>query len=87
MNKPTLAVANVGDLDSSLILQVTSDKVQLLEFDAVLEIFHLSGQWSPESGKQITLASISPTQVLLALDGGTVVLLGLDKSRNMTVLS
>lgn len=87
MDSPTLAVANVGDQNSSLIVQVVSNQAQILEFDGVLETFHRVSKWSPDNGREITLVSASSTQILLAIGSGQVVLLGLDKNQNLTALS
>lgn len=81
MNKPSLAIANVGDESSSLVLQVMSDKVQLLEHDSVLETFHRVKDWQPD--REIEVVSISSKYALVGLSDGKVNLLSLEATPMM----
>lgn len=52
-------------------IQVIPKAVMLLNMD----IYMVVAQWVPEQGQEIILADISPSQICVALSGGTVVLL------------
>ncbi|EMD31691.1 hypothetical protein CERSUDRAFT_109269 [Gelatoporia subvermispora B] len=100
---PTLAVANIprrvstnasgrvssSYVDSSLVIQVTPEKITLLEYGAALGLFSLVGEgWDPKSQgaiggrRRIVAADVNASQIVVGLDGGKVCLLNLaDNSR------
>lgn len=77
--------------DSSCIVQVTAGAVTLVEYDSQLEMFHRVGpSWTPGSqesawmGRRIVAASINPSQIVVALSGGAVVLLNLNDDGHLS---
>ncbi|EJC97967.1 uncharacterized protein FOMMEDRAFT_162310 [Fomitiporia mediterranea MF3/22] len=60
-------------VSSSYVVQVSRDSVILLNTRTGLR----EDQWSPGPGNKIVLADISPSQICVAISGGTVVLLNL----------
>ncbi|KDQ62210.1 hypothetical protein JAAARDRAFT_121297 [Jaapia argillacea MUCL 33604] len=92
---PSLAVSNVSRRsiqsgrstygDSPWIVQVTREKVVLVEFDANLGSFSATGeQWFSTKlpgnlvEREILAASVNANQIVVALTGGTLILLNLD---------
>ncbi|OBZ68977.1 DNA damage-binding protein 1 [Grifola frondosa] len=71
-------------VDSSLVVQVTPEGVKLLEYDPALRLFSSVDEWSPEkhnplwAGREIVAAGVNPSQFVLGLSGGRLVLLNLD---------
>ncbi|KAG2010117.1 pre-mRNA-splicing factor rse1, variant 2 [Coprinopsis cinerea AmutBmut pab1-1] len=89
-DQPTVALANVRKRvsverksvyrDCNWVVQVTDNVVNLLEHDVVLGGFNKRASWSPPSSVaprpvEIVAADINPTQVVLALSGGRLVVL------------
>lgn len=69
-------------VDSALVVQATPKGIKLVEYDATLGTFNLVGEWKPEqvAGKQpreVIAASLNASQFVVALSGGTLVLLNL----------
>ncbi|KAI0917003.1 hypothetical protein AcV5_007593 [Taiwanofungus camphoratus] len=100
---PTLALANIprrvvtssggrsisSYVDSSLIAQVTSEKVRLVEYDAALGLFSPMGDdWDPNKlmGRSIVAASVNASQFVLGLSGGRLALLNLGENTQFKVL-
>lgn len=72
-------------IDSCYVVQVTARGVLLVEHDADLQIFNKVGDiWLPEMQnilwrhREIVAASLTPSQIVIALSGGGVALLNLD---------
>ncbi|KAI0335819.1 hypothetical protein GY45DRAFT_705258 [Cubamyces sp. BRFM 1775] len=72
-------------VDSSLIVQITPEGVQLVEFDPTLGTFSVTGTgWFPKklpdanfAGKDVVAGAMSPSQFVVGLSGGRLVLLNL----------
>jgi hypothetical protein len=84
-DQPTLALGNVSKREqpvggratyhnSSFIVQITPNKVLLLELSAMNEYAQVA-QWTPEPGGRIIAASINATQVALGLSGKKILVL------------
>jgi DNA damage-binding protein 1 len=84
-NSPTLAFGNVARrvidangkssyVNSSLVVQVTSRAVFLLEYDMMMGTYIRHAHWEKER-TEIVAASVNPAQVILALNGGVLVAL------------
>ncbi|OSD07132.1 hypothetical protein PYCCODRAFT_1449240 [Trametes coccinea BRFM310] len=81
-------------VDSPLVVQITSEGVQLLEYDATLSNFSAVGQgWFPKklgdtglAGKEIVGAAMSPSQFVVGLSGGRLVLLNLGTNDALQLL-
>lgn len=74
-------------LDSGLVVQVTDAEVIVLDYDETLGTHAIVDRWTPGQdggvqGSQIVGASMSPSQVALALTGGILLLCNLDDKRN-----
>lgn len=94
-NQRTLSLANIprrvmqqggsSYVDSSLVVQITSQGLNLVEYDAVLDTFtkvgdgwYLRQQEDPEwKTREIVTAAVNPSQFAIALSGGTVLLFNL----------
>lgn len=69
--------------DSAYVVQITPKSVNLFEYDSTLQTFNRVGtEWIPEQGgsrrpPEIVAASVNASQFVVALSGGTVVLLNL----------
>ncbi|GJE83978.1 DNA damage-binding protein 1 [Phanerochaete sordida] len=103
-NVPTIAVANIPlratqqgtstYVDSSLVVQVTSHGLNLVEYDPALGSFSKVGNgWSLQQQpnplwkvKEIVAASINPSQFAVALNGGSVLLFNLSPDRQITLI-
>ncbi len=74
------------------MVQVTPKSVNLLEYDATLKTFNRVGAgWTPEQGsnkrpREIVAASVNASQFVVALSGGTVVLLNLGYDDQLNVV-
>jgi DNA damage-binding protein 1 len=96
-SSPTLAASNVARRlrnhtgrtsyeDSSLVVQVTEEKVLLLEYDDVLQTHTVLTSWSPDeqgeewAGRKIVVASLNPSQFVLGLSRKRLVLLNLSEN-------
>jgi DNA damage-binding protein 1 len=94
---PTLAALNVARRlknyagrtsyeDSSLVVQVTEEKVLLLEYDDVLQTHSVLTSWSPDeqgeewAGRKIVAAALNPSQFVLGLSRKRLVLLNLSEN-------
>ncbi|KXS13000.1 hypothetical protein M427DRAFT_100883 [Gonapodya prolifera JEL478] len=65
-SSPSLLLATMA---ADCVLQVTPEAVVLADKDMAMKL----AEWTPEGGAHITAAACSPTQVVVALAGGTVV--------------
>ena len=69
--------------DSAYVVQITPKSINLFEYDNTLQTFNRVGtEWVPEQGggrrpPEIVAASVNASQFVVALSGGTVVLLNL----------
>ncbi|KAI0084181.1 CPSF A subunit region-domain-containing protein [Irpex rosettiformis] len=69
--------------DSAYVVQITPKGINLLEFDTILGVFNRVGAgWTPEQGsskrpREIVAASVNASQFVVALNGGTIILLNL----------
>ncbi|KAL6302826.1 mono-functional DNA-alkylating methyl methanesulfonate N-term-domain-containing protein [Sparassis latifolia] len=98
---PTLAVRNIprrvtttntgrstsSYVDSSLVVQVTPEKVHLVNYDQALGLFSVVGTgWDPNSAhpahrqRSIVAADLNASQFVVGLSGGRLVLLNLGES-------
>ncbi|KAI0372253.1 hypothetical protein BV20DRAFT_991870 [Pilatotrama ljubarskyi] len=72
-------------VDSPLVVQITPEGVRLVEYDAALQTFSPVGEgWYPKmlgdssfAGKEVVAAAMSPSQFVVGLTGGRLVLLNL----------
>ncbi len=99
---PTLALSNIARrvtktaggrttssyADSSLVVQVTNQCINLLEFDEALGLYHLTGEpWTPQGhddtwrGREIVAASVNASQIVIGLSGGRLALLNLNEAK------
>jgi DNA damage-binding protein 1 len=94
-NQPTLALANVMQRvpgmsgasaygDSSFVVQVTPVGISMLEMDLELGTTSFTGSLILEEstawrGRRVVAASVNPSQVVIALDGGLIASFGLDE--------
>lgn len=103
-DQSTLALSNVPArvsqhgrptyVDSSLVVQVTPQGINVVEYDAVLGTFSKIGNgWNVQQqsnplwrSREIVAASINPTQVAIGLSGGAVILFGLNERTELVVL-
>lgn len=104
---PTLALSNVAKRvtktvagrttssygNSSLIVQVTSQSVNVLEFDEGLGLFNAVGvPWTPQghdpvwSGREIVAATVNASQIVLGLSGGRLALLNLNEANQLQLI-
>lgn len=71
--------------DSPLVVQVTPKRVVLVEYDATLDVHRVVSEWAPSdqgvtwSGREIVLASVNSSQIVLALKRGRVAVLNLNE--------
>ncbi|GLB38302.1 putative CPSF A subunit region [Lyophyllum shimeji] len=90
-NLPTLAFGNVTHrvkgpsgkanyLNSQLVVQVTRQGATLLQYDVATGLFQQVAGWTL-NGLQVVAASVNPSQVLLALNGGRLVCLGMEDGK------
>jgi DNA damage-binding protein 1 len=99
---PTLAASNVARRlrnhtgrtsyeDSSLVVQVTEEKIILLEYDDVLQTHNVLTSWSPDeqgdewAGRKIVVASLNPSQFALGLSRKRLVLLNLSENNTFQI--
>lgn len=74
-------------IETSYVVQVTPKGAYLLEFDPSSASYELVSAWETKNlagnigRKEIVTASINPSQVLLALDGGWMVALYINQSK------
>lgn len=84
LKEPTICVGNVyakggqGYINGSLVVQVTSKGAFLLEFDMGLDEYACVAEWLTEKASEVVAASVSSTQILLALDGARITALYVD---------
>ncbi|CCM01903.1 uncharacterized protein FIBRA_03974 [Fibroporia radiculosa] len=99
---PTLAVGNIprrattqnggrvvsSYVDSSLVLQVSQEKVRVIEHDAALGLFVPVGDgWdATKEGRTIVAAAINSSQFVLGLSGGRLILLNLGENEQIQEL-
>ncbi|KZT73848.1 hypothetical protein DAEQUDRAFT_357103 [Daedalea quercina L-15889] len=95
---PTLAVKNVPRrttangrsvyVDSSLVVQVTPEKVRLVEYNAALGLFSLVSEgWDArKEGRSVVAADINASQIVLGLGRGRLALFNLSESRQFQML-
>ncbi|THG98601.1 hypothetical protein EW026_g3605 [Hermanssonia centrifuga] len=81
-------------IDSHFVVQVTSTCVTLIEYDSALQVFDRTREtWVPEQhnplwkSKEIVAASLNSSQFLVALSGGTIVLLNLNETGKFQFLN
>lgn len=74
--------------DSSLVVQITPEKVHLVKYDAALGLFASSGKdWdAKQQGRSIVAASINASQFVIGLSGGRLTLLNLGENDEFQVL-
>ncbi|KAI9465477.1 CPSF A subunit region-domain-containing protein [Lactarius psammicola] len=99
---PTLAALNISRRlknnagrtsyeDSSFIVQVTEDKVLLLEYDSVLQAHSVLASWSPEeqggewAGRKIVAAALNPSQFVLGMSRKRLVVLNLSEDNKFQI--
>ena len=99
---PTLAALNITQRlynasgrtsyeDSSFIVQVTEDKVLLLEYDNVLQAHSVLTSWSPnEQGgewteRKIVAAALNPSQFVLGMSRKRLVVLNLSEDNKFQI--
>ncbi len=99
---PTLAASNIARRlknnagktsyeDSSLIVQVTEDKVLLLEYDGVLQAHSVLTSWSPDehggewAGRKIVAAALNPSQFVLGMSRKRLVVLNLSEDNKFQI--
>ena len=95
---PTLALRNVprrtttngksAYVDSSLVVQVTPQKVRLVEYNAALGLFSLVSEgWDAQKeGRSIVAADINASQIVLGLERGRLALFNMSESRQFQLL-
>lgn len=105
LDQRTLAVGNIprrtvspagasSYIDSSLVIQITSQGLTLLEYDPTLDTFakvgdgwYLSQQDNPLwRAREIVAAAINPSQFAVALNGGIVVQFNLSPDNQITLV-
>lgn len=99
---PTLAVSNITRRfkntsgrtsyeDSSFIVQVTEDKVLLLEYDSVLQTHSVLTSWRPDdqggewAGRKIVAAALNPSQFVLGMSRKRLVVLNLSEDNKFQI--
>ena len=99
---PTLAASNVARRvrntagrtsyeDSSLVVQVTEERILLIEYDEVLRTYSVLTSWSPKNAggewaeRKIVAAALNPSQFVLGLSRKRLVLLNLDENNKFQV--
>lgn len=95
---PTLALRNVprrtttngksAYVDSSLVVQVTPQRVRLVEYNAALGLFSLVSEgWDAQKeGRNIVAADINASQIVLGLEKGRLALFNMSESRQFQLL-
>ncbi|KAH9841501.1 mono-functional DNA-alkylating methyl methanesulfonate N-term-domain-containing protein [Rhodofomes roseus] len=95
---PTLAIKNIprrttaggksAYVDSSLVVQVTPQKLRLVEYDKALGLFSLVSEgWDAQKeGRSIVAADLNASQVVLGLGRGRLALYNLSDSRQFQLL-
>lgn len=104
---PTLALSNMSRrkittsggkttssyVDSTLVVQVTSNGIRVLAYEEGTGIFHVvGGGWSPDSldhswqGREVIAASVNPSQIVLAFSRGRLALFNLTDDKNVNLL-
>lgn len=80
-------------VDSAYVVQVTSRVINLVEYDTPLSTFtRVGGGWNPpqqalsKQPREIVAASVNSSQFVVALNGGTVVLLNLGFNGQLNVV-
>ncbi|CAI2170756.1 4366_t:CDS:10 [Funneliformis geosporum] len=66
MSRPTIATSNIV---GNLLAQVTETSVRLID----LNNQRVTSEWNPPALSKITVADINPTQVVVALGGGSLI--------------
>lgn len=95
-NQPTLAFGNVAKrvvgadgrgtyANSQLVVQVTPKGALLLEYDMALDAYGQHAGWDL-MGMEVVAASVNPSQVLLALNNGTLVALSIAEDNTFKVV-
>ncbi len=99
-SEPTIAFANVAQrvrgqdgkaryMNSSLVVQVTSGGVGLLELDEGLQVYSQIDYWDVKAmvkgdpPLEVVAASVNSSQVALAISGGKLVLLSIAEDRTL----
>ncbi|KAH9042112.1 CPSF A subunit region-domain-containing protein [Lactarius pseudohatsudake] len=98
---PTLAASNIARRvknngrtsyeDSSFIVQVTEDKVLLLEYDSVLQTHSVLASWNPDeqggewAGRKIVAAALNPSQFVLGMSRKRLVVLNLSENNEFQI--
>lgn len=103
-NVPTLALGNIPRrqlgtggkstyVDSSLVVQITSEGAHLLEYDSALGTFSkTSGGWYPQqagtgfAGREVVAAALNASQFVVGLSGGRLALLNLGQDDTLQLL-
>ena len=65
------------DIHGTLVAQVLPERVNLVD----LGLSSLASTWYPPDGRTIILADFSPTQLCVALSGGSIVLLVFEENK------
>ncbi|CAL1713378.1 unnamed protein product [Somion occarium] len=93
ITRRTLVNGKSSYVDSSWVVQVTAKSIALLEFDDALGVFHKVGSgWSPDrleyplKGNDIVSADISPSQIVVGLAGGYLLVLTTNDEGQIQVL-
>lgn len=101
-SSPTLAASNIARRlkttsgrtsyeDSPFVVQVTEDKVLLLEYDSVLQMHSVLTSWSPNeqggewAGRKIVAAALNPSQFVLGLSRKRLVVLNLSEDAKFQI--
>ena len=78
-------------VDSRCVIQVTARTITLVEYDPILQTFNRVGDvWTPEKenaawkGREIVAASLNPSQFVVALSGGAILLFNTDDKGNLS---
>uniref|UniRef100_A0A7S2S558 DNA damage-binding protein 1 n=1 Tax=Mucochytrium quahogii TaxID=96639 RepID=A0A7S2S558_9STRA len=78
---PDLATLYCGNMIGNYLVQVTSTEVRIVKCADTSTVHFL---WSAPAPKRITVASGNPSQLLIALDGGEIVLFEIEPSGTLT---
>ncbi|KAF9454820.1 hypothetical protein P691DRAFT_716708 [Macrolepiota fuliginosa MF-IS2] len=79
-------------MNSSLIVQVTGSGASLLELDEGLQVYSQVDRWdvkanvTDDPSAEIVAASINPSQVALAVNGGKLVLLSITEDKKLRIV-
>lgn len=96
-DSPTLAFGNIARritdangkssyANSQLVVQVTPRGAFLLEYDVVMGTYVQHSRWE-ERGREVVAASVNPSQVVLALNGGRLVALNITQENVFNVVA